>query len=252
MSQVHVQIYQDGESLSKAVADHFTQTVVMAIHKQGYFRIVLTGGNTVRGLYELLATPAYMSRIDWSKGFFFWGDERMVPPENTESNYGQADQLFLHSVGARPERIYRIRGELEPIKAAEDYTVKLREIAPRGMRWPHFDLVLLGMGTDGHIASIFPGEIKGAETGSPVIVTDAEYHDRPAQRVSMTPMVLNSTERIFFLVTGENKAIALEKVLSRNGKPEDYPALRIHPAHGEVIWFIDAAAASLLPEELLR
>jgi 6-phosphogluconolactonase len=248
MSRVNIHIYQDLEALSKAVADQFTDIVVEAAKQYGRFTVALTGGNTVKDLYELLAFPPYIGKIDWAKGRFFWGDERMVPPDHPESNYGECHHLLLHHVGVKSENIYRIRGELEPLQAVEDYQKRLRENAFEGLVWPRFDLVLLGMGSDGHIASIFPGDSLGTEEDAAVIFTNAEYDGRPALRVSLTPLVFNSAKEIMFLVSGKNKAAILEKVLRGDGDPENYPALRIHPDNGEVTWFVDEEAASLLPK----
>ena len=250
MTRIQLQIYKDRESLSKAVAEHIVQILVDVIDKQGKFYIVLTGGNTVKGLYKLLAEPPYLNKIDWRKGFFFWGDERMVSPDDPESNFGQAYHLFLSHFRLKAENIYRIRGELMPSDAAQDYQYQLSQNASEGLAWPRFDLVLLSMGSDGHVASIFPGEVTESERNSPVLVTHAEYEGRPAERVSLTPMVFNSSKRVIFLAVGENKAAALATVLSGDGDSELYPALRIQPDCGEVTWFVDEAAASLLPKEL--
>jgi 6-phosphogluconolactonase len=250
MSRFHLRIYRDKESLSKAVADQVVHILEDAIGSRGIFHFVLTGGNTVQDLYKLLAGFPHVNRIDWSKGLFFWGDERIVPPDDPESNYGQAHQLFLSHIGLKPENICRIRGELKPTEAAQDYQFQLSQAASEGLAWPRFDLVLLSLGSDGHIASIFPGKITEAERNSPVLVTHAEYEGRPTQRVSLTPIVFNSSRRIIVLAVGESKAVALENVLSGDGDPEMYPALRIHPDHGEVMWFVDESAASLLPERL--
>jgi 6-phosphogluconolactonase len=248
MPRSNVQIYHSLEALSKAVADQFTEIVTEATNQYGCFTVALTGGNTVKDLYRLLAYPPYVGKIDWSKGRFFWGDERMVPPDHPESNYGQSHHLFLRHVDVKSEYIYRIHGELAPLAAVEDYQNRLRENASEGLAWPRFDLVLLSMGSDGHIASIFPGDPLETEENAPVILTSAEYEGRPALRVSLTPLVFNSAEEIIFLVSGESKAAALEKVLCGDGDPENYPALRIHPNKGEVAWFVDEEAASLLPE----
>jgi 6-phosphogluconolactonase len=247
MLQTDVQIYQDLDTLSKAVADRFLDVVTEASKLRSYYYVALTGGNTVRNLYVLLSHPPYIDEIDWSKGHLFWGDERLVPPDHSESNFRQSYDLLLRHVGVKPENIYRVRGELERSEAVEDYRIKLRENASEGLEWPRFDLVLLGMGSDGHVASIFPGH--PTEGNFPVISTSADYEGRPALRVSLTPPVFNSAREIFFLVAGEGKASALEKVFCGDSDPENFPALRIHPKMGRVTWFVDQAAASYLPKE---
>ena len=248
MPGANVHIYRNLEALSQAVADQFTDIVNEATKRTGHFTVALTGGNTVKDLYKLLAHPPYVEKIDWAKGRFFWGDERMVPPDHPESNYGQSHHLFLRHVNVKPRNINRIRGEWEPLAAVEDYQNRLRENAPEGLGWPRFDLVLLGLGSDGHIASIFPGDPSKIEENAPVILTSSEYEGRPALRVSLTPTVFNSAKKIIFLVSGESKAAALEKALCGNVNPENFPVLRIQPDKGQITWFIDEEAASHLPE----
>jgi 6-phosphogluconolactonase len=248
MSGTNVHIYRNLEVLSQAVADQFTNIVTEATQQVGHFTVALTGGNTVKDLYKLLAHPPYVGKIDWAKGRFFWGDERLVPPDHPESNYGQSQHLFLDHVDVKPENIYRMRGELEPKEAVKDYQNKLKEIASEGLAWPRFDLVLLGMGSDGHIASIFPNDPTEIEENAPVIFTKGEYEGRPAFRISLTTPVFNSAKEIIFLVSGKRKATVLKKVLCGDDDPENYPALRIHPDKGRVTWFVDEEAASLLPE----
>ena len=248
MPGANVHIYRNLEALSQAVADQFTDIVNEATKRTGHFTVALTGGNTVKDLYKLLAHPPYVEKIDWAKGRFFWGDERMVPPDHPESNYGQSHHLFLRHVNVKPRNINRIRGEWEPLAAVEDYQNRLRENASKGLDWPRFDLVLLGMGTDGHIASIFPGELSIENNTSPVIAVTADYQGRPGKRVTLTPVVFNSARYIFFLVTGENKAPILKKVLCGDGVSNKLPAFRIHPQEVVITWFVDEAAASLLPQ----
>ncbi len=249
MSNKNIEVFRDLDSLIETAAQVFVDAAHKAIAERGIFTVVLTGGNTVKDLHVLLASPANRRKIAWEKVRFFWGDERQVPPDHPESNYGQARDLFLSHVGAREENIFRIRGELEPQEAVNDYEEKLRENASGNLDWPRFDLVFLSMGSDGHIASIFPGVISEVERCSPVLATTADYQGRPAQRVSMTPLVFNSARQILLLVSGKGKAAVLRKVLCGEGDARYYPALRIHPKDGEVVWFIDEAAATQLPKD---
>jgi 6-phosphogluconolactonase len=244
-----VEVFQDLVSLIETAAQVFIDAAHKAIEERDIFTVVLTGGNTVKDLHVLLASPANRRKIAWKKVHFFWGDERQVPPDHTESNFGQARDLFLSRVGVREENVFRIRGELEPQEAVDDYEEKLRENASGNLEWPRFDLVFLSMGSDGHIASIFPGEISEVERCSPVLATTADYQGRPAQRVSMTPLVFNATRQILLLVSGEGKAAVLRKVLCGEGDARDYPVLRIQPKDGEVMWFVDEAAANQLPKD---
>jgi 6-phosphogluconolactonase len=251
MQNKKVRIYQDLESLTTAAAKFFIDFAIHAIEENGRFIVALTGGSTVKGLHTKLASPPYQNKVAWDKVRFFWGDERMVHPSHPESNYGQAYELFLKRVGARNENIFRIRGELALQEAVDDYKEKLRENAGEGLDWPRFDLVFLGMGSDGHVASIFPWENLGVGQNAPVLTTTADYQGRPAQRVSMTPLVFNSAKQILFLVSGESKAEVLRKVLCREGGPNELPALRTQPEEGGTMWYIDKAAASLLPKDIL-
>jgi 6-phosphogluconolactonase len=246
MAPKDIRMFQDLESLTAAVAEAFVDRATKVIKENDVFTVALTGGSTVKNLHTMFASPEYQSKVAWRKIRFFWGDERLVPPDHPESNYGQAYRLFLGHVGVRPENIFRIRGELVSQEAVQDYKEKLREHAPEGLEWPPYDLVFLSLGSDGHIASIFPGEISEAERCFPVIGTTADYQGRPAERVSMTPLVFNSARQIFFLVSGESKAAALRMVFCGEGDPKDFPALRIRPEEGVITWFVDEAAASLL------
>ena len=246
-----IQIYPDLNALSKAAADAFILIALDAIQRKGRFSVALTGGTTVQSLYQILASQAFRDRLDWTKGLFYWGDERLVPPDHAESNYGQANQLFLCRLDIKPENIFRIRGELPLSKAVEDYRKQLKKNADEGLDWPCFDLVLLSLGSDGHIASIFPGEISEAERTSPVIAIRAEFEGRPADRVSLTPLVFNSARNIFLLVAGENKRKAFNRIFSGKGDPAQLPALGIRPRDGRIIWFVDKDAAGLLSQDEL-
>jgi len=196
-------------------------------------------------LYRLLADEPFRSRVDWDKAFVFWGDERCVLPDDEGSNYRQAQDLLLSHVPVLEKNILRIKGEREPAEASVDYAQILKRFAAPGLGWPRFDLVLLGMGEDGHTASLFPGS--QVEANSPTLAVTAGYQDRPANRVTLTPLVLNSARNILFLVTGENKASALKEVLSGTYRPELFPAQRIRPTDGKVVWLVDEAAGSKLP-----
>jgi len=192
----------------------------------------------------MLAGEPQRDQIEWEKTFVFWGDERCVPPDDPGSNYHQADEILLSQVPLPEKNILRVKGELDPSAAAADYARVLKEYAAAGLDWPRFDLILLGMGADGHTASLFPGsEVKAT---SPTLAVTANYQDRPARRVSLTPPVINSARKILFLVSGADKAPAIERVLSNPAFPKQYPAQRIQPTDGELIWFLDEDAGSRL------
>jgi 6-phosphogluconolactonase len=222
-----------------------------AIAYRGRFLLALSGGSTPRPLYELLASPRFATRIDWTRVHMFWGDERCVPPDQPESNYRMAREALLDHVPLPPANVHRIRGEDEPAEAAAAYEELLgaffgsREISPKDS----FDLVLLGMGADGHTASLFPGSAAARETRRWVVASPGPQPG--SWRVSLTPVLLNAAENVTFLVTGADKAERLKDVLE-NGQPDLLPAQLIRPTHGALHWMIDAAAAARLRGEYVK
>jgi 6-phosphogluconolactonase len=217
-----------------------------ASSKQHSVHIALSGGSTPVALFQLLAQTPYKEAIPWHKLHFYWADERCVPPEDAESNYGQAWLNLFSKVPVSQQNIHRVLGELEPKAAAQDYVLQLKQNATGALAWPVLDCVLLGMGADGHTASLFPGQVNPTESTSPAIAVTADYLGRPANRVTLTPLVFNSARHVLFLVTGENKAHALREVLFGADDPLHFPAQRIRPVNGDVTWLVDQAAASLL------
>jgi len=244
MENVDIRIFADLEALSLAAAQEFSRLANESIAARGEFRVVLTGGSTVVRLYQILSNLPFKTEIPWDKILFFWGDERLVPADHPESNYGQAREMLLDHVPVTKEGIYPIRGELAPQEAVEEYTHQLQQLAGGSGAWPSFDLVLLGMGSDGHIASIFPGS--KIEEHLPVAATIGDYEGRPARRLTLTPLVFNQASEILFLVAGESKAHAVKEVFSEGSDARDWPALRIMPVDGRVTWMLDQAAACLL------
>jgi 6-phosphogluconolactonase len=240
-----IRVFKDRQTLSIAAAEIFIEAAAQAVQARGRFLVALSGGGTPVGLYRLLTEELYRQQVDWTQTFVFWGDERCVPPDDPGSNYHQATQILLNQVPIPDENILRVKGELEPPEASEEYAQTLKRLAPPGQDWPRFDLVLLGMGSDGHTASLFPGS--QVKASSPTRAVTANYEDRPAQRVTLTPVVFNSARNILFLVTGESKASTLKEVLRGVYQPELLPAQRIRPTDGKVIWLVDEAAASALP-----
>jgi 6-phosphogluconolactonase len=182
--------------------------------------------------------------VEWPRVHAFWGDERCVPPDHAESNYRQAYQAFLGRVPMPPENIHRVRGESQPLEAAQDYARTLQGFASPPLDFPRFDLALLGMGEDGHTASLFPGS--EVDLPGPTAVVTAHYEGRPANRVTLTPLVLNAARRAVFLVSGESKSATVADVLKGRYRPELLPAQRIRPTNGDLIWMLDRAAASKL------
>ena len=240
-----IRIFNDLENLSRAAANLFTEQAAESINERDRFLVALNGGNTPMRLFQLLASD-FRDRVDWSKIHIFWGDERCVPPDDPGSSYGQARDMLLSRVPIPDSNVHRIKGELGPSEASKEYALTLKKFASSPLDWPHFDLVYLGMGEDGHTASLFPGS--PVDVAEPVIPVTAQYQDRPAERVTLTPIVFNSARLVVFMVTGEKKANTLAEVLSDRYNPEQYPAQRIKPKDGKLIWLVDEEAASKLPK----
>jgi 6-phosphogluconolactonase len=242
-----IHIFNDLEDLSRAAANLFIEQAEQSIAERDLFFVALNGGGTPTRLFELLATDEH-EKANWSKVHVFWGDERCVPPEDAGSSYGQARDILLTHVLIPDVNIHRVKGELGPAEASKDYSLTLRGFASPPLEWPRFDLVFLGMGEDGHTASLFPGS--PVDVLEPTMPVTAHYQDRPANRVTLTPIVFNSARMIAFMATGEKKANTLAEVLSDSYNPERYPAQRIDPKDGRLIWLVDEAAASKLAKEL--
>ena len=235
-----VRIFKDVHELSRAAAELFVTLATQAIRERGRFLVAFSGGSTPTALYRLLTREP----IDWTRVHIFWGDERLVPPDDPESSYGQAREALLKHIPIPTENIHRVSSDLEPAEAATDYERVLKGFAAPPLNWPRFDLVLLGMGEDGHTASLFPDS--PVDMTEPVIAVTAQYQGRPAQRVTLTPLVFNAARQVVFLVAGTNKAVTLRGVLSDYNSLEQVPAKRIQPADGQVTWLVDEAAGSAL------
>lgn len=216
-----------------------------AIASDGRFSVALSGGSTPRGAYSLLATPEVVPRVDWDQVHIFWGDERCLPPDNSDSNYYMARDTLLDHVPIPEENVHRIQCELGPVLAAEEYDRVLREffnLSPHDRNtYPRFDLVLLGMGADGHTASLFPGTTAIYERERLVV---ADYVQRlNGWRVSLTPPVINAAAQVMFLVSGLRKSEMLRQVLTGPHRPDIMPAQVVKPVQGCLSWLIDAQAA---------
>ncbi len=243
-----VWIHNSVEDLNNAASESIAEILTQAVHLRGTANIGLSGGSSPIGVYEALAQNQSHYSVPWSEVHFFWGDERCVPPEYSDSNYRQAFDNFLSKIPASAENIHRIKGELSPQDAVSDYIHVLSNFAKGKTPWPVFDIALMGMGEDGHTASLFPGRISPGEDVSPVIQVNASCQDRPAARVTLTPMVFNASRNVIFLIVGEAKARMLQIALSDHLDPENIPVQRIQPAQGNIIWHVDSSAAKLIRE----
>jgi 6-phosphogluconolactonase len=231
-------------ALSTSAADIVIQTAHTAISKHGRFSISLSGGSTPRSLFALLAQPKYRDQIDWRLVDIFWGDERCVPPNHPDSDYGMARAALLDRLPdtAQPV-IHRMEGELDPHEAAQRYEAILREyFGPETST--SFDLLLLGLGEDGHTASLFPHTQPIHET---TLWVAGHYVPKlTAYRLTLTPPILNRSKTVLFLVAGKSKASVLSKVIYGDRNPDEFPSQIIKPESGNLIWLIDQEAASEL------
>ena len=239
-------IHKNIEDLISTAAANIASILIQASHLRGNAYFSLSGGSTPTGVYKALAQDQYRNSVPWSSVHFFWGDERCVPPEDPESNYRHAYDNFLKYIPVNPEIIHRIKGEFNPQEAVLDYTHVLAGFAEGDHPWPTFDIALMGMGEDGHTASLFPGMFNPGENKNPVIQVNATYQNRPANRVTLTPLVFNASRNVMFLVAGDAKAEALQKALSDQTDLNKIPAQRIQPATGNIIWHVDSAAGKYL------
>ena len=244
-----LRIFDDLENISIHAANLFSDRAARSILERGQFLVALNGGGTPTRLFQLLATD-FHDKVEWAKVQVFWGDERCVPPNDAGSSYGQAQELLLSHVSVPESSIHRIQGELPPVEAAMEYSYRLKEHASPPLDWPRFDLVYLGMGEDAHTASLFPGS--PVHVMEAVLPVTAHYQDRPANRVTLTQLVFNSARMVVFMATGEKKASTLAEVLSDRYNPELYPAQRVDPKDGELIWLVDDDAADKLPKKITR
>jgi 6-phosphogluconolactonase len=237
------------QDLFQAAAEDIIRSATDAVAQRGRFTIALSGGSTPKNLYTLIAANA-SSNLPWDKVFFFWGDERHVPPTDPESNYRMAQETILSKVPVPPANVFRIAGENpDASAAAEAYEQTLRKffaLAPG--EFPRFDLILLGMGPDGHTASLFP-ETEALQEKSRLVV--ANWVEKlNTSRISLTLPVLNAARRVAFLVSGADKAAVLHEVLEGKAPGEKYPSKLVRPIDGTLIWFVDRAAGSELSASL--
>jgi 6-phosphogluconolactonase len=242
---VEVRTLTTPQELFEAAAEELVRTANEAVTQRGRFAIALSGGSTPKNLYNLLATNA-RTALPWDRMFFFWGDERHVSPADPDSNYRMADETMLSKIPVAAGNVFRIKAENPDAGAvAEAYEQTLRKFfALEPGQFPRFDLILLGMGPDGHTASLFPGTRALREKSRLVV---ANWVDKmKGSRISLTLPVLNAAAAVAFLVSGTDKAPALHAVLESEAPGEQYPAKLVRPSDGKLIWLIDRAAASQL------
>jgi 6-phosphogluconolactonase len=246
-----VRILEDAGTVARAAAGELHRLATAAVAERDRFTVVLSGGSTPRLLFRKLA-GAPPGSLPWEKIHLFWGDERTVPPDHPDSNFRMVQEELLSHVAIPAANVHRMRGEdPDPAAAAADYESDLRgffALQPRQL--PRFDLVLLGMGVDGHTASLFPGSEALTE---PDHLAVAPWIDRlTARRLTLTARVLNNAACVIFLVSGGEKAATLQRVLEGPRRPLELPSQSIQPSNGALVWLVDAAAALLVSPRFLR
>jgi 6-phosphogluconolactonase len=235
----------DTAALAEAAAAAILEAARASVRAHGRFTIALAGGATPASTYTRLAQSPFVEAMPWDRTWVFFGDERLVPPDHAESNFHMADERLLAKVPLRPEQVFRMRGDADDSEAAAaEYARHLTAACPeRRNGMPRLDLVLLGVGVDGHTASLFPGSPAVRETFRPVVAVHAAAAAIP-ERITLTFPVINAAARVFVLVSGPEKAKVMKAVLADGTLT---PATMVSPVDGELRWFVDEAAAALLP-----
>jgi 6-phosphogluconolactonase len=238
-----IRIFETPEEVAHAAAESFLAIAIASISAEGRFSVALAGGSTPRRAYQLLATEEYRNRIDWSRVHLFFGDERCVPPTHADSNYRMASEAMMSLLPIPSRNVHRIAGEGDAVANASLYEDDLRTFFD-GAPWPRLDLVLLGMGDDGHTASLFPETTALQERQAWVAANWVPKLN--TFRITLTAPAINHAANVVFVVTGANKARRLPQVLRGARDPLKLPSQLINPEAGSLVWLLDKAAAALL------
>jgi 6-phosphogluconolactonase len=245
--QRDVRILANFDAVARRAAQEFVQAATQAVTAKGVFSVALSGGSTPKALYSLLANDAALrAQLPWDKMSVYFGDERSVGPDDADSNFRMANEAMLSKVPLKPEQVFRIKGEYkETERAAQEYEQALRASFKIGEgQFPRFDLVLLGMGNEGHTASLFPGTKALHETKR--LVLSNWVGKLYTNRITLTAPAINNAARVMFLITGADKALALKGVLEGSYEPDQLPAQMIQPPNGQLLWLVDTIAGGML------
>lgn len=242
-----VRILTNIDAIAKRAAQDFLQSATQAVSEKGSFTVALSGGSTPKALFSLLATDAALrSQLPWDKMSMYFGDERSVGPDHADSNFRMATETMLSKVPIKPEQVFRIKGEYKDTeKAAQEYEQVLRtsfKIADG--QFPRFDLVFLGIGNEGHTASLFPGTKALQETRR--LAVRNWVGKLYTNRITLTAPVINNAARVVFMVTGADKTLALKGILEGPHEPDQLPAQLIQPSNGKLVWLVDTVAGGML------
>lgn len=242
-----IRVFETTDALARAGAEEFAIQSKKSINEKSIFTVVLSGGSTPQKLFSILAEDiSYAKDIDWNNIHFFWGDERSVSPDNPDSNYKMAFDAMLSKLPIPESNIHRMKGELKDLdQAAIDYEMEIRNFFElKQNKFPTFDLAYLGVGNDGHTASLFPGT-KALNEDSRIAVANW-IGKLNTTRITLTASVFNHASNVVFLVSGDDKAPPLKSILEGNYEPLQLPSQLIRPANGKLLWLIDQKAAVLL------
>ena len=242
-----IRILADGAAIAKRAAQEFVQAAASAVREKNAFNVALAGGSTPKALYSLLVSdPVLHSQVPWDKMHLFFGDERHVPPDHPDSNFRMATEAMISKSPLKPEQVTRIKGEYpDADQAALEYEKSLRDYFHlKSGDYPHFDLLLVGMGNEGHTLSLFPGT-KALHADGRIAVRNW-VGKLDTDRITLTGPAASNSAEILFTVTGVDKAPALKSVLEGPFEPDQLPAQSLQPKNGKLLWLVDAAAGSLL------
>src|SRR5271156_1880427 len=248
-TSVEYRVYEGSDALARAAAEHFLQTAQAAVASRGRARIAISGGNTPKLTFELLANPTqpYLNAMPWAQIELFWVDERCVPPDHPDRNYHMTREAMLSKVPLKPEQVFRIEGEFDPEVAAARYETTIRaQFRLEGAEAPRFDVLALGMGDDGHTASLFP-HTEGLHELNRIAIANHVPQQKETWRVTLTWPVIVEAADVFFLIGGKAKADPLHRVFEGPYDPETLPSQLIQPKSGKILLLLDRDAAALLP-----
>jgi len=247
LTTVTYRVFSNPADVARAAAELFTSSVVASADARGIARVAISGGTTPKAMFALLASEPFVAHVPWDKLDLYWADERCVPPTDVESNYRMTSETLLSKVPLPADRIHRMEGELNPEVAAARYEAAIRNgFKLEGAETPTFDLVLLGMGDDGHTASLFP-HTEALNDMTHIVVAN-HVPQKDTWRVTLTWPVINQGREVAFLIEGDKKAQVLHEVFQGPYQPETYPSQIIRPASGKLTLLLDTAAAAKLPE----
>ena len=223
------------------VSDHFAHEIIQILDiGTEKINIALSGGSTPKSIFDFIAVN-YKTKIDWNRINFFWGDERCVPPDHPDSNYLMTKEHLFSKININGKNIFRIKGENDPEVEADNYSSVIIQNVPLQNKLPSFDIITLGLGEDGHTASIFPFILELFKSDK--ICAVAEHPATKQKRITLTGKVINNAKKIIFMVTGENKSEMIDNILNRRKGFEKHPASHVEPVNGELIWLLDKYAA---------